>query len=283
MLRTLLLPLALLLGAAPAPELPHFAIERPAALGGRPVGGQLPIVHATVAGRPGVFLFDTGANRTVLSPGFADAAGLIRRTPVKGRDSSGAPVSAYPVEMVEQVDLAIGDARYHLAQLAVVRMTILDALGIDGVVSAQSLVGPDCLRIDFARGIATSAPPASPACTLDGVPAPIGSDGQARVTVTAGGASGPFLLDSGAWRTSLPADFLPDAPRLGGEAHGGVSGVVKTSDLIGPVTLGLGGRDLHLAQARRALPGKGGILGFDLLSRAVLLMRPGKDALLALP
>ncbi|MDG2535406.1 retropepsin-like aspartic protease [Sphingomonas sp. HITSZ_GF] len=283
MLRTLLPALALLLGAAPAPGLRSFPIERPATLAGRPTGGQLPIVHATVAGRPGIFLFDTGANQTVLSPDFADAAGLTQRTAIAGRDSSGAQITANPVEMVRQVDLAIGEARYRLARAVVTRMTMLDSLGIDGVVSAQSLVGPDCLRIDFAKGVATSAPPASPVCTLDGVAVPVGPDDMARATVTAGGASGPFLLDSGAWRTSLPANLLPDAPRLGGERHGGVSGVARTSDLIGPVTLNLGGRDLRLAQARRAPPGKGGVIGFDLLSSAILVLRPGQPALLALP
>lgn len=283
MLRPSLFPaLALLLGAAPAPELPHFAIERPAMLGERPVGGQIPIVHATIAGRSGVFLFDTGANQTVLSPDFADAAGLTQRTAIAGRDSSGARITAHPVEMAQQADLAIGKARYRLARAVVTRMTMLDSLGIDGVVSAQSLVGPDCLRIDFAKGVVTSAPPANPACTLDGIAVPIGPDGMARATLTAGGASGTFLLDSGAWRTSLPANLLPDAPRLGGERHGGVSGVVNTSDLIGPVTLNLAGRELRLAQARRALPGKGGLIGFDLLSGAVLLLRPGQPALLSL-
>lgn len=274
--------LTLLLGAAPAAEFPQFAIERPETLAGRPVGGQLPIVHATIAGRPGIFLFDTGANQTVLSPAFADAAGLTQRTAIAGRDSSGTAITANPVEMVPQVDLAIGEAHYRLARAVVTRMTVLDSLGIDGVVSAQSLVGPDCLRIDFARGVATSAPPSSPACALDGIAVPLGPDGMARATVTAGGASGNLLLDSGAWRTSLPGNLLPDAPRLGGERHGGVSGVINTSDLIGPVTLELGGRELRLAQARRALPGKGGAIGFDLLSRAVLLLRPGEPALLAL-
>jgi hypothetical protein len=273
MLRTL--ALILLLGAAPAPELPHFAIERPAALNGRPVGGHLPIVHATVAGRPGVFLFDTGANATVLAPRFADALALPQRNGISGHDSAGQGVTG---TAVRDVEIVIGDVHRRLANVAVVPIGALEALGLDGVISPQSLAGPDCLRIDFGQGMATLAPPASPACTLTGAAVPIGPDNRPHITLS--GAQ--FLLDSGAWRTSLPAGFAPDAPALGGEAHGGVGGSVTTSTLVGPVTLAINGRDLRLESVARAAPGKPGVIGFDLLSRAVLLIRPGRDALLTL-
>ena len=281
MLRALAFPaLALLLGAAPVPELPHFAIERPETLGGRPVGGRLPIVHAIIAGRPGTFLLDTGAGLTVLAPRFADATGLAPGAAIAGHDSGGRPVTG---RALEQVDITIGTVRRRFPRLAVMQIGMLDALGIDGVISPQSFAGPDCLRIDFARGIATLAPPADPACTLDGVAAPMGNGYRSYAPASASdGSQADFLVDSGAWRTSLPAAFAPDAPVLGAEAHSGVAGIAEAAELVGPLTLTLGGRPLPVQSARRTGAGRNALLGFDLLSRAVLLIRPGKDALLRL-
>ncbi|MET0307139.1 MAG: aspartyl protease family protein [Sphingomonas sp.] len=282
MLPVLLSPvLALLLGAAPAPDLPHFTIERPAALGGRAVGGQLPIVRVTVAGREGLFLFDTGASDTVLGRHFAEALGLAGGSAGAGSDSGGNAVAA---RSIENVDIAIGTVRRHFPRLVVASIGPLEALGIDGVISPQSLVGPACLRIGFDTGIAMLAPASSPACTLEGATVSIGAD--RRPHIDAGdmtGASADFLLDSGAWRTALPAGFASDTPALGNEAHGGVAGPTTRSDLIGPVSLQLGGKPVRLESVRRAAPGKGGVIGFDLLARAVLLLRPDKEARLLFP
>ncbi|OSZ64392.1 hypothetical protein CAP40_17215 [Sphingomonas sp. IBVSS2] len=279
MLRALALPaLALLLGAAP--ELPHFAIERPETLGGRPVGGRLPIVHAVIAGRPGTFLLDTGAGLTVIAPRFADATGLVPGAAIAGHDSGGRPVTG---RTLEQVDITIGTVRRRFPRLAVMQIGMLDPLGIDGVISPQSFADPDCLRIDFALGIATLAPPADPACTLDGVAVPMGKGYRPYAPASASdGSQADFLVDSGAWRTSLPAEFAPDVPVLGAEAHSGVAGIAEAAELVGPLTLTLGGRPLHVQSARRTGAGRDALLGFDLLSRAVLLIRPGKDALLRL-
>lgn len=276
-----LLPaLAFLLGAAPAAELPRFTIERPATLGGRPVGGQLPIVHATVAGRPGTFLFDTGAGLTVLSPRFADAVGLARGVAVTGRDSAGKAVAG---RTLEQADVTIGTVRRRFERLLVMQIGMLDTLGIDGIISPQSFADPDCLRIDFGKGVATLAPPADPACTLDGIAAPMGAGHRPHARISApDGTEADFLVDSGAWRTSVPADFAPDAPVIGQEAHSGVAGIADSAELVGPLTLTMSGKALRVQSARRTGAGREALLGFDLLSHAVLLIRPGKDALLSL-
>lgn len=263
--------LALLLGAAPAPA--QFAIERPQQLAGKPVGGHLPIVHARIAGHDGMFLFDTGASDTVLSPGFAATLGLAGSGTVSGKDSGGNAVTGHSVA---QVDIEIGTVRRHFERLAVVAIGPLNALGLDGVLSPQSLAGPDCLRIDFGKGVASLAAPTSPDCTLDGGAVAIGPDRRAHLTIS----GSDFLLDSGTWRTSLPTGFAPETPLLGSETHGGVAGTASASDLVGPVTLAIGMQPIRLDSARRAAPGKPGVLGFDLLSRATLVIRPGKDALL---
>jgi predicted aspartyl protease len=176
------------------------------------IAGCIPVVEASVGGRPARLLVDTGAGLEVFSPRLADALGLERQGTWRGERMSREVLT---VELVEDVELSLGGVTHRQDRCGVhdVFDRLPPALGaIDGALSLRFLgrqpftldypgarltwdlpaAGSDApLDVEVERGLATSA---FTAVTLDG-----------RI-------EGRFLVDTGA---SLSVVDLPTMARLG--------------------------------------------------------------------
>ncbi len=262
-------------GAAPSQT---FAIERPQALNGHPVGGQLPIVTLRIGTESYRFLFDTGASEVVVNDSIARQLGLSEITASTGRDSGGVAVKG---RYFAGFDLATPDGvpLRHFDRVLAMPLGPLDTLGLAGVIGPQALVKDGCVRVDFGGGVATMAGADAAACRPSAgasVEAAPGWRGDGRphllLRVGEGSVAVPFLVDSGAWRTSIPASAATALPRLRTAQSRGVGGKLVTAEIVGPVSLTIGGTKRTLAEAAVIPERPAGVLGFDLLSRMTLIV-----------
>lgn len=290
----LLLMLAALAGGCSAPLAPArsaesdpppaLRIERPDSLGGRATGGALALVRAQVGGRDGLFLLDTGASRTVLAPAFARSLGVAAVGNVQGTDAGGAVVSGSVLPPLT-VAAATGPFHAEVAQPIVLDLPPLVALGLDGVVSPQTLLGTPgagCVAVDFASASVVVDRSNTGACDANRPPdyAAPSADGLDRPTVrfsvqAPGSAAVPdqALVDTGDARTSIPVGTLAGAPTVGEARSVGVSGEVRTEALRGPVTVRIGTWSGRLdAVETQTAEGEGARLGMDVLGRGRIVL-----------
>ncbi|WP_404369671.1 aspartyl protease family protein [Sphingomonas sp. MMS24-J45] len=255
-----------------------FAIERPQTLNGHPVGGQLPIVTLRIGTDSYRFLFDTGASEVVVNDSIARQLGLLDITPSKGSDSGGVAVKG---RYVAGFDLATPDGMLlrHFDRVLTMPLGPLDTLGLAGVIGPQALAKDGCVHVDFGGGVATMARADAAACRPSArasVEAAPGwrSDGRPHLMLRVGEGSVavPFLVDSGAWRTSIPASAATALPRLRTAQSRGVGGKIVTAEIVGPVSLTIGCIGRTLAEAALIPDRPAGVLGFDLLSRMTLIV-----------
>lgn len=268
-------PLSASASAAPPATI---AIERPQALDGHPVGGQLPIVTLRIGKESYRFLFDTGASEFVLSERIAAQLGLADATPAKGTDSGGVVVAGHHVA---GVDLATADGTplRHFDRVLAMALGPLDALGLAGVIGPQALASVGCVRVDFGKGVASVAAADAAVCRPSAQASIVAApgwqrDGRPHLPLRIGNSAVavPFLVDSGAWRTSIPASAAAALPRLRTAQSRGVGDKMVTADIVGPVSVIVGGAPQTLAEAAVIAERPTGVLGFDLLSRMTLIV-----------
>ena len=218
-------------------------IER---LGGGSPGGALAVAEVSINGVEGRFLLDTGASHSVFSPDFATALGLPAIGHISGNDSGGAIVHGSVLAPVRIAGPGLA-AQVTLDQPLVLDTGPLKALGLDGVVSPQSLAGDGCVLLDFAAG-KVSLDTTDPQGCLSGTPqysqeSLAGTIKRPVIAVSIGtppATPTPFLVDTGAQMTSLMEHAAQDLPRLGTQQSQGVTGTKRTRALAGPVTLSIG-------------------------------------------
>lgn len=255
-----------------------IAIERQQQLDGHPVGAQLPIVTLRIGGTSLRFLFDTGASEIVLSERTATQLGLSGATTQIGADSGGVAVAGRYVTGVD-IATAEGAPLRHVDRVLAMPLGPLEALGLAGVIAPQALAATGCVRVDFRGGVATVADAGAVACRLLAKGARVAApgwrgDGRPHVPVGVGeGADTPFfLVDSGAWRSAIPATAATRLPRLRTAQSRGVGGKTVTMDIVGPVTLKVGDAPQPLPEAAVVEGRTTGVLGFDLLSGMTLVL-----------
>jgi predicted aspartyl protease len=272
------------LGIGMAASLPAGAavpIERLPARDGQPAAPDLPVVRLKIGGVTGLYLLDTGSSHTVIVPRAAERLGLAQKQAGSGRDGLGATVAALAIDPIVFAD-ADGTPIATVTAPISIAVPPLEALGLSGVVSPQTLEAKVCIRADFASGHLAVDAVEQEAAGADHVERrPSGlARSLIRIPVTVGMADAQILVDSGAVRTTLPTQLLDGVPRLAAERRQGASGQAQTFDRAGPVTLRIGKREMTLEAVGVAPDDRGARIGFDLLSRATLLLcRNGAMAL----
>jgi hypothetical protein len=277
---SLLMMLAAAAAKAVSPAEASFAIERPEALAGRILHGNLPLVRASIAGKEALFLLDTGSSDTVLTESFATAVSLESGTALAGQDSGGHAVKGHRAGPIE-ARFDQGRVVRTIMRVSVIPLPPLEALGLAGVISPQTLVGDGCVSVDFPVGIVTLASAEAPGCRSD-----VRDAGDAHGDWAKNGRpyidvrpaiddqrSVSFLLDSGASRTRIPQDFAVNPASTKWEAGQGVAGIVTGTAIVGAVRLRIGRQGITVDAP--GLATKAPSLGFDVLRRARLTLHAG--------
>jgi hypothetical protein len=250
----------------------RIAIERPDALAGRPLHGNLPLVHASIEGKDGLFLLDTGSSDIVLSTAFAASLPIGPGSAIAGKDSGGHAVAGQRTGPV-RLSFDRGRVVRAVATAAIMPLSPLDALGLAGVISPQMLADNGCVMIDFPADRVTFGQAGAPVCARGGLSGVLGKDRRPYITVGNGGAdSRPFLLDSGASRTRLPPSFAAGSSGTENTTSQGVAGVAANIVVTGPVRLRIGQQDVVVEAPGLTKPGAPPALGFDVLRRSRLTL-----------
>ena len=237
-------------------------------------------------GPPRRFLVDTGAGMTVLSRELAAELGLA------GGDSleilglgGGTMARAMLLPPLTLGTLRLSGVRGLVVDLADLRQGLGGEL--DGVLGFSSLARY-AVTFDFARGqleLAENATARVPAAGGTRVPFTM-VGGQVIVPVRVdGGAAAAFMVDSGAWRTFLPAEVgaaltVPPDRRLPGIPSSGADGRPMAAEAVRIRSLAIG--DVEVARPIVLVPAKvdsggndawtmvtraRGVLGADILRR----------------
>lgn len=270
-----------------------FAINRPVTLGSRNVNGRFPLLRVSVNGREGLFLLDTGSNRTVFSDDFAKTLKVSSTGHVSGDDSGGHIVSGSilpPVRLQSQ-----GKSSVSLNQPLAIDLPPLEALGLAGVISPQSLLDTGCVILDFTADVMTLERNGEGGCkqavelanyravslSPKGIGRPMVSallqSGDSRVEL-------PALLDTGAAMTSIIKEYAALTTKLAEVDTVGVAGIARTSSTVGPVTINIGNHSTTVDKVRVEEKSKeGSKLGMDVLEKSIVVLQADGTVSLAFP
>jgi hypothetical protein len=265
----------------------HFDVERGAWV------GQAVIVHASINGKPGLFLFDSGASQVLLYRPYADGLGLT----MLGKTSySGVAGSSRSARFARASSIAIGDNT--LSNVIVVisprdptqrRGTIDGILGYD--VLANALVHVDLIKqtMEFAdpAQMMASVPKGGYAFSVNL------SDGTPEIRVQVGSVTTRATFDTGNDYNVILSDSLTRSGRIVGFVEmtmlfSGVDGVpdepascYKLREIaVGPFRYQ---NSLTCFGSERVFGRDGGLIGFDFLrhfdwtfdySRSRLILAP---------
>ncbi len=163
-------------------------------------------VRAVVNGQPGVFILDTGADHTLLTPEFARKAGLWDNS-TEGRllDQAGAPGK---VRFALVLFLQLGEAVYSKFYAPIVNLDHINRAmntPIDGILG-NNVLNQTAWQIDGRRNVLTLMS-RSPTRPQDSIPLAIRQN-HIYVQAMLNGVATEFALDTGAYRTTVSAKEL---------------------------------------------------------------------------
>ncbi len=241
--------------------------------------GRLPLAKATVNGVEGVFLVDTGASISVLSPEFADKARLTDRLTQPGASVNGV---AGGVSFARVTQLRVGGARFSGFHALLMDLGHLESgLGAKpaGILGANVLLRAP-LTLDYVAGVATwNGPEPKGAVAL---PAEF-SKGGVFVKGDLDGVKLPLLLDTGASVNAILEGDWPGPRREAGvnreaRAHGAQEAKVVVADVRRASFGGLSvsAPEFRLNTTHRCLGAPffaGSILHLDASKRRVLMWK----------
>ncbi len=246
---------------------------------------RLPLVHATIAGRPTLMLVDTGAYDHVLEGWFAHALQDGQASP-RGATVMDHANRKVAVEQWSALTFAIDG----WSPLADIRPLALGdenrgprALGVGGILSPQRLVGSASIVLDFPAGemaeVTDGAARLTPHGTSMGTAIRCGASYILPATVE--GKEAELLVDTGSFTTDLKATSPP------GRALAGRSSVSREIYTVGGAveTRALGDAQVKAGElsvkldiplvADRGRPSRcqsDGVLGMDVLGDCVLVI-----------
>lgn len=279
-------------GVRPRDAQPAAAEPRVAVVGMELGGKKLkPHVRGTLAGRPVIFLLDTGASSHALTLSAATSGGMaVEESNIAGSDHAGAAVT---VRRVSRPDITVtGLGKLQLAGALVVEVPqFFDALGIAGFLNPQLLgTGDDEVVLDFTHAtlsighhVASSPPPGTRSLGSVAACEQLDDKGiRSRVFILDGEVEGHparLELDSGASVSDLFASSgaggaLATKHSVAGSATGAggefvVRSVESTHLRIGKVEY-TGKVDLIPGAAGSKACPFDGVLGMDVLQNCVL-------------
>lgn len=196
-----------------------FSLENP---------GRLPIVRATVNGVAGDFLLDTGAMVTVLTPAFADQAGLTDRITQPGAKING---RGDGVRFAKITELKLGEARFDRFHALLLDLAHLKSgLNCDpaGILGANVLLGAP-LTLDYpARQVTLNARPPARQSVL---PSRF-HNRSLFLLAQVDGKKLPLLLDTGASKSFLHAGDSTEPAIAAGEHDARLAGQVVREKIL---------------------------------------------------
>jgi len=251
---------------------------------------RVPLVHATIAGRPAMLLLDTGAFDHILEGWFAhelaDAEASGKSANIIDHANRKVPVDAWsPVLLALDGWGPVGTIR----PLATRDQTPGPrALGIGGLLSPQRLAGTGSpVVIDFVAAEMTREDEPLAAARLAARRLSLGTAIRCGASYIVAGAiegrDARLLVDTGAGSTDLKASSAPGRALAGRSAVSreiyAIGGAVTTR-ILNDATVAIGALTLHVDvplvddTAIRSRCASDGVVGMDVLGTCVLVLEP---------
>jgi len=250
-------------------------------------GQRVPLVRATVAGRPTMLLVDTGAYDHILEGWFA-------------RELQDAEAAGRPGAVIDHANRKVAAEKWSAVSLAIEGWTPLPsisplalgdlnpgprALGIGGILSPQRLAGDGAVAIDFPAGEMAALDGAEATARLAAHATSLGVATRCGATyviaATVEGREARLLVDTGSFTTDLKATSPPGRALSGRTSVSRdiytVGGAVTTR-MLGDARVRVGKLDARLDLPMvddRAHPtpcASDGVLGMDVLAGCVLVI-----------
>jgi hypothetical protein len=236
--------------------------------------GQSVIVHASINGKPGTFLLDSGASQVLLYRPYADKLGLT----MLGKTAySGVNGGSREARYARAGSITIGDNTLSNVVLAISARDPDDHGTIDGILGFDVLAG-SLVHVDLIKQIVEFADPSQmmAAVPKNGFAFAVNlADGTPEVAVKAGGTSTRATFDTGDDFNVILSDRLTKSGRVVGLVRdtiyfGGVDGVANEPAscmylheiAVGPFRFQ---NALTCFGSERVFGRDGGLIGFDFL------------------
>ena len=254
--------------------------------------GQAVIVHASINGKPGMFLFDSGASQVLLYRPYADRLGLT----MLGKTAySGVNGGSRNARFARAASIAIGDNTLSNVVVAISPREPAERGTIDGILGFDMLAGA-LVHVDLVKETMEFADPAHMIASVpkNGYAFSVNlSDGTPEVRIKVGTVTTRATFDTGNDYNIVLSDFLTKTSRVVGFVEatmyfGGVDGIanepascLKVGEIaIGPFHYK---NSLTCFGSERVFGHDGGLIGFDFLrhfdwtfdySRSRLILTP---------
>lgn len=264
----------------------HFDIERGT------WAGQAVVVHASINGKPGMFLFDSGASQVLLYRPYADRLGLTMLGKTAYTGVNGASRSA---RFARAASIEIGDNTLSNVVVAISPREPAERGTVDGILGFDMLAGA-LVHVDLIKETMEFADPAQMIASVpkNGYAFFVNlSDGTPEVRIKVGSVSTRATFDTGNDYNIVLSDYLTKTSRVVGFVETtmyftGVDGIsnepascLKVGEIaIGPFRYR---NSLTCFGSERVFGRDGGLIGFDFLrhfdwtfdySRSRLILTP---------
>jgi hypothetical protein len=255
-------------------------------------GGRAVMLHASINGKPGTFLLDSGAGQVLLYRPYADRLGL---TMLGATSYSGVNGGFRGARFARADTITIGDNVLSNVVLAVSARDPDDRSPIDGILGYDVLAGA-LVHVDLVKETIELADPSQAMATVPkgGFAFPVNlADGTPEVNVKVAGVDTRATFDSGNDFFAVFSDYLTKTGRVvglveGAMFFGGVDGVAtEPSSCYNLREIAIGPYRYQNATtcfgSERVFGRDGGLIGFDFLrhfdwtfdySRAHLILSP---------
>ncbi|EWH08390.1 hypothetical protein DS2_17652 [Catenovulum agarivorans DS-2] len=244
--------------------------------------GSLPIVKLIVNGQQGLFAFDTGATHAVISRAFLHKIAITDTGTYPVRDAANNIVQ---VGKLAALKVATEDATsFKILYPVAADIPYLNNLGLDGIVSPQSLISQNnaCIHVDLLNNQAVVASLMSATCQLDNADYATFALSQAKIkqplvqlTVLTGNKQHTeqlYLIDTGATTSSVSGRYAQHILSDHASQTVGLAGNVQSNKMAGPITFMLGKANRQLPQVN-VYNREISILGMDVLNTAQIVIK----------